>query len=436
MAVSSGAKKTLISVAVLVAACGLIVGIAHWRAHDLVAGNVAWHVEISDGGDEAVVVRDRIYTYEDDVLTIRDLSSGREIAEDYQDGAWARVGDSGDVAVVSIDGLAMYDRSGDQVWHQALDDLHMPIAISTDGELDAVRCDEDEGCTLVHFDAAGTITSSTSRESLDLGSPAVVGVSTLDDSRLVQRVPTVPVDIDPETRSAFQVRNGKRWGAPVAVMDDHVAAQVGDLLVGMSRKDGTCIFTAVRAGATAWTSSTPCPDLGFPTVDVFADRIYVTNHSEGAYDIVTADLEGRRASAFQVEVDPASEADDRPLLRPTPDAVVLIQSDRLVAYSPTGKRLWSQDLNSRSRRAAVESKRLYPDVAVSGPVVDHFDNGPAGLAGLAIGRKLPAYTHTFVDSGSGDETARLAAPYGSIPYGLDDGRVLILGNDDMWLVSP
>ncbi|MFJ2759546.1 hypothetical protein ACIO3S_28380 [Nocardioides sp. NPDC087217] len=436
MAVSSGAKKTLISVAVLVAACALIVGIAHWRAHDLVAGDVAWHVEISDGGDEAVVVRDRIYTYEDDVLTIRELSSGREIAEDYLDGTWARVGDSGDVAVVSIDGLAMYDRSGDQVWHQTLDDLHMPIAISTDGELDAVRCAEDEGCTLVHFDAAGTITSSTSRESLDLGIPAVVGVTTLDDSRLVQRVPTVPVDIDPETRSAFQVRNGKRWGAPVAVMDDHVAAQVGDLLVGMSRKDGTCTFSAVRAGVRAWTTSTPCPDLGFPIVDVFANRIYVTNLSGRAYDVVTADLEGRRASAFQVEVDPASESDDRQLLKPAPDAVVLIQSDRIAAFSPTGKRLWSQDLDRRSRGSVDESKRLYPGVAVSGPIIDRFENGPDGVAGLAIGRKLPAYTHTFVDSGSGEETARLAAPYGSVPYGLDDGRVLMLGNDDMWLVSP
>lgn len=84
MAVSSGARRALISVAVVIIACGVVIGIAHWRAHDLVAGDVVWHTE--DGADEAVVVRDRIYTYGRDVLTIRDLSTGEPIARERQDG--------------------------------------------------------------------------------------------------------------------------------------------------------------------------------------------------------------------------------------------------------------------------------------------------------------------------------------------------------------
>ena len=435
MAVSSGATKALISGAVAIAVCALVVGIAHWRAHDLVAGDVVWHAEVGGSVDETVVVRDRIYTYQDDVLTIRDLASGKMIAEDRLDGTWARVGDSGDVAVLGIARIAMYDRDGNQMWAKELDDLHMPIAISPDGQLDAIRCSESDKCVLVHFDSSGTVTSRTPRRALDLGSPAYIGTDTLDDSQLVQRVPTVPVDIDPKTRSAYQVRDGKRWGSPVGVMDEHVAAQVGDLLVGVSRKDGICTFAAVRSGVQAWTTTTPCPDLGFPKIEVFADRIYLTNLSRGAYDVVTSDLEGRRASTFRVETGMTSES-DRQLLEPTPSGVVLIQTDRISAYSTTGKRLWTNALSRNSRDALDESKRLYPGIAVSGPVVDRFENGPSGLASLAIGRKVPAYTHTFISSRTGEETSQLAAPYGSVPYGLDDGRVLVLGSDDMWLVAP
>lgn len=435
MAVSPSAKKALIAVGVLVGVGALLVGIGHWRAHDLIAGDVVWHAEISGGVDEAVVVRDRIYTYQDDVLTIRDLATGKSIAEDRLDGTWARVGDGGDVAVVDTVRIAMYDRDGNQVWSKDLDHLHMPIAISPDGQLDAIRCSESEKCVLVHFDASGTVTSRTPRQSLGLGSPAFIGAETLDDSRLVQRVPTIPVDVNPNTRSAYQVRDGKRWGSPVGVMDEHVAAQVGDLLVGVSRKDGTCTFAAVRSGVPAWTTTTTCPDLGFPKVEVFSDRIYLTNPSDGAYDVVTSDLEGRRATAFRVDTGPTSES-DRQLLEPTPDAVVLTQTDRISAYSTTGKRLWSEKLTRNSRDVLDESTRLYPGIAVSGPVVDRFENGPGGLAGLAIGRKVPAYTHTFISSGTGEESSQLAAPYGSVPYGLEDGRVLVLGSDDMWLVSP
>ncbi|MDQ4112312.1 MAG: hypothetical protein M3306_14620, partial [Actinomycetota bacterium] len=219
----------------------------------MVAGDVVWHAEVGGGVDETVVVRDRIYTYQDDVLTIRALASGKMIAEDRLDGNWARVGDGGDVAVLGIARIAMYDRDGNQVWAKELDDLHMPIAISSDGQLDAIRCSESDKCVLVHFDSTGTMTSRTPRRALDLGSPAVIGTSTFDDDQIVQRVPTVPVDIDPKTHSAYQVRDGKRWGSPVGVMDEHAAAQVGDLLVGVSRKDGTCTFTAVRSGVKEWT---------------------------------------------------------------------------------------------------------------------------------------------------------------------------------------
>lgn len=432
---SSGATKALISGAVAIAVCALVVGIAHWRAHDLVAGDVVWHAEVGSSVDETVVVRDRIYTYQDDVLTIRDLASGKMIAEDRLDGTWARVGDSGDVAVLGIARIAMYDRDGNQAWAKELDDLHMPIAITPDGQLDAIRCSESDKCVLVHFDSSGTVTSRTPRRALDLGSPAVIGTSTFDDGQLVQRVPTVPVDIDSKTHSAYQVRDGKRWGSPVGVMDEHTVAQVGDLLVGVSRKDGTCTFAAVRSGVPEWTTTTTCPDLGFPEVDVFADRIYLTNFADGAYDVVTSDLEGRRATAFRVDTGTTTDS-DRQLLEPTPDAVVLTQTDRISAYSMTGKRLWTETLSRNSRDALDKSERLYPGIVVSGPVVDRFESGPSGLAGLAIGRKVPGYTHTFISSRTGEETSQLAAPYGSVPYGLDDSRVLVLGSDDMWLVSP
>jgi hypothetical protein len=218
-------------------------------------------------------------------------------------------------------------------------------------------------------------------------------------------------------------------------MDEHTAAQVGDLLVGASRKDGICTFAAVRSGVPEWTTTTTCPDLGFPKVEVFADRIYLSNHSEGAYDVVTSDLEGRRASAFRVDSRTTSES-DRQLLDPAPDGVVLTQTDRISAYSATGKRLWTKKMSRNSRDVLDKSKKLYPGIVVSGPVVDRFENGPGGLADLAIWRNVPAYTHTFISSETGEETSQLAAPYGSVPYGLDDGRILVLGSDEMWLVSP
>jgi hypothetical protein len=203
----------------------------------------------------------------------------------------------------------------------------------------------------------------------------------------------------------------------------------------MSRKDGTCHFAATRAGKRAWTSSTPCPDLGYPKVEVFTDRIYVTNPSGDAYDVVTADLEGRRATSFRIETGPTSEK-DRVQLSPTPDALVLTLTDQIAGYSPTtAKRLWSQKLSRTSHDASDETKRLYPGVEVSGPVIDRYGNATGSLATLAVGRDVPAYTHTYLDAGSGEKSAELAAPYGVSSIGLEDGRVLVLGDDDIWLVA-
>ncbi|MBG6097491.1 outer membrane protein assembly factor BamB family protein [Nocardioides luteus] len=434
MAVSSGAKKALVSVGVLVCVGALLVGIGHWRAHDLVSGDVVWHVAAEDSGDEAVVVRDRIYTYDNDLLTIRDLESGKEVAEEYQDGAWAYVGDGGHVAVVGNESIAMYDRDGEDLWHLTMDDLYLPIAISRDGTLDAIACSEESRCVAAQFDVSGRVTSRDSRGSTDLWTPALIGVDTFEDHPSVRRVPTIATGIDPKKRAAFQVRDGEPFGPAVEVTDD-VAAQVGDLLVGMSRKDGTCHFTATRAGKRAWTTSTPCPDLGYPKVEVFTDRIYVTNPSGDAYDVVTADLEGRRATSFRIKTGPTSE-EDRTQLSPTPDAIVLTLTDQIAAYSPTtGKRLWSQKLSRTSHDALDEAKKIYPGVEVSGPVIDRYGNGPQALATLAIGRDVPAYTHTYLDATSGEESAELAAPYGVSSLGLEDGRVLVLGDDDIWLVA-
>lgn len=434
MAVSPGAKKALIAVGVLVGVGALLVGIGHWRAHDLTAGDVVWHTTVDHDADEAVVVRDRIYTYDDDQLTIRDLETGKVLAEEVQDGTWAHIGDGGHVVTVSNEQIAVYDRDGEQAWQRAMDDLYHPIAISEDGQLDTVVCDK-KACSTVHFDASGQETSRTPRLSPDLATPAYIGHGTFEDTR-IRRVPTIPTDIDPKTHTIQQVRDGKPLGDPIRLVDDHTAAQVGDLLVGVSRENGTCTFTATRAGTPAWMTSTPCPDLGFPDVDVFANRIYLNNHSDDAYDIVTADLDGRRATSFQVKTGPTAEP-DRTRLSPTPDAVVLTLTDQISAYSPTnGRRVWAEELTRNSRDVLDESKRLYPGIEVSGPVVDRFENGPGGLADLAIGRKVPAYAHTFIASGTGEETSQLAAPYGSVAHGLEDGRVLVLGSDDIWLVSP
>ncbi|NGN92669.1 PQQ-binding-like beta-propeller repeat protein [Nocardioides sp. KC13] len=435
MAVSSGAKKALVSVGVLAVIGALLVGIGHWRAHDLMAGDVVWHTKVDDGPQEAVVVRDRIYTYEDDRLAIRDLSTGRTVAEEYQDGILAHVGDSGHVALVDLEHVTVYDRDGRQQWHRALDDIYQPIAISLDGQVDAIVCSEQKKCSTVHFDASGRETSRTQRSSPDLAAPAFIGYGTLEDP-LVRRVPTIATDIEPESHTVHQTRDGKPLGSPIQVMDDHVAAQVGDLLVGVDRKDGTCTFTATRAGAPAWKTSTRCPDLGFPEVDVFANRIYLNDRSEDAYEIVTADLQGRQASSFRIRTGPTSES-ERLQLSPTPNSVVLTLTDQISAYSPTtGKRLWVKKLNRTSHDALEKTKKIYPGIDVSGPVIDHYDNAPRTLAELAVGRDVPSYVHTFIDAESGDESAELAAPYGSIMQGLDDGRVLVLGPDDMWLVSP
>ncbi|MEU6138019.1 hypothetical protein [Nocardioides sp. NPDC047086] len=434
MAVSSGAKKALVSVGVLVCVGALVLGIGHWRAHDLISGDVLWHMAAEDNGDEAVVVHDRIYTYDSDRLTIRDLESGKTVAEEYQDGTWAFVGDGGHVAVVDIDSIAMYDRDGEEAWHRTTGDLYQPIAISGNGTLDAIACSEKSACVTARFDVSGRVTSRSSRGSTDLWTPTVIGVDTFEDHPSVRRVPTIATDIDPKKRAVFQVRDGEPFGPAVDVTDD-VAAQVGDLLVGMARADGTCTFGAVRAGERAWTTSTPCPDLGSPKVDVFADRVYATNPSGDAYDVVTTDLEGRRATSFRIETGPISEK-DRIQLSLTPDAVVLTLTDRIAAYSPTtGKELWNQKLSRTSHDALDEVKRIYPGVEVTGPIVDRYGNGPQSLAALAIGRDIPEYTHTYIDALSGEESAALAAPYGVSSLGLEDGRVLVLGDDDIWLVA-
>lgn len=289
-------------------------------------------------------------------------------------------------------------------------------------------------CVGAQFDVSGRVTSRTSRGSTDLWTPVVIGVDTFEEHPSVRRVPTIATGIDPTKRSAFQVRDGEPFGPAVEVTDD-VAAQVGDLLVGMARKDGTCHFTATRAGRRAWTTSTPCPDLGYPKVEVFTDRIYVTNPSGDAYDVVTADLEGRRATSFRIETGPTSE-EDRTQLSPTPDAIVLTLTDQIAAYSPTtGKRLWSEKLSRTSDGASDGTEKVYPGIEVSGPIVDRYGNGPQALATLAIGRDVPAYTHTYLDATSGEESAELAAPYGVSSLGLEDGRVLVLGDDDIWLVA-
>ncbi|SDK86751.1 PQQ-like domain-containing protein [Nocardioides sp. YR527] len=434
MAVAPGTKKALIAVGALAGVGALLVGLGHWRAHELVAGDVAWHAEVEHGSDEAVVVRDRVYTYDDDRLTIRDLRSGKVVAEEPLDGIWAHVGDGGHVAAGGIEQIAMYDRDGDQAWQRAVDDNYQPIAISADGELDAVVCTE-KGCSTVHFDASGRETSRTPRLSPDLATPAFIGYGTFEE-RSVRRVPTIATDIDPATHTVRQVRDGKPLGSPIQLLDDHTAAQVGDLLVGVSRQNGTCTFTATRAGIRAWTTSTPCSDLGYPAVDVFADRIYLNDPTDDGYEIVTTDLDGRQANSFKIRTGPTDET-DRIQLSPTPDAVVLTLTDQVSAYSPTtGERLWTEKLDRTSHDVLEKSTKIYPGILVSGPVVDRYANGPQPLTELAVGRDMPAYRHTFVDAASGDETAQLAAPYGSLPYGLDDGRVLMLGDDDIWLVSP
>ncbi|MFE6510437.1 hypothetical protein ACFVDI_25100 [Nocardioides sp. NPDC057767] len=434
MAVSSGAKKALVSFGVLVCVGALLVGIGHWRAHDLVSGDVVWHVAAEDSGDEAVVVRDRIYTYDNDQLTIRDLGSGKQIAEENQVGAWAFVGDGGHVVVVGNESIATYDRDGEDLWHRTMDDLYLPIAISRDGGLDAVACSEKSGCVTAHFDVSGRETSRTSRGSTDLWTPVVIGFDTFENHPSVRRVPTIATDIDPTKRSAFQIRDGEPFGPAVDITDD-VAAQVGDLLVGMSRKDGTCHFAATRAGKRAWTTSTACPDLGYPKVEVFTDRIYVSNPSGDAYDVVTTDLEGRRATSFRIKTGPTSE-EDRTRLSPTPDSIVLTRTDQIAGYSPTtGKRLWSENLSRTSDGASDGTKKVYPGIEVNGPVIDRYGNGPQSLATLAIGSDVPAYTHTYLDATSGEESAELAAPYGVSALGLEDGRVLVIGDDDIWLVA-
>lgn len=434
MAVAPGAKKTLIVAGALVGVGALLVGIGHWRADDLVTGDVTWHTTVDDSADEVVVVRDRIYTYDDDRLTIRDLSSGEVVAEERVDGTWAHVGDGGHVAAVGLEQITMYDRDGEQMWHRATNDLHQPIAIGTDGQLDTIVC-AGKACSTVHFDASGRVTSRTPRRSTDLATPAFIGYGTFDETR-VRRIPTVATDIDPATHTVWQVRGGEPLGEPIRLLDDHTAAQVGDLLVGVSRTSDTCTFTATRAGIPAWTSSTPCPQLGFPEVDVFAGRIYLTDPTDDGYDVVSADLEGRQATSFRIETGPAEES-DRVQLTPTPDAVVLALTDEVSAYSATtGERLWSEKLSRTSHDALEESTRIYPGIEVSGAVVDRYGNGRQPLTRLAVGRDVPEYTHTFIDAASGAETAQLAAPYGSVAYGLEDGRVLVHGRDDMWLVSP
>ncbi|MFE4002226.1 hypothetical protein ACFX43_25945 [Nocardioides sp. YIM B13467] len=435
MAVSSRAKKALIAVGSLAGVAALLVGIGHWRAHDLMAGDVVWHAEVEQGSHESVVVNDRIYTYGDSLLTIRDLADGTTVAEENLDGTWAYVGDGGHVAVVSIGQITMLDRDGEQMWQRRFDDLHNPLAISPDGALDTVVCAR-KVCSTVRFDASGEETSAAvQRRSPDLQAPASIGHGTTDDSR-VRRIPAFATDLDPKTHTVREVRDGKPVGEPIALMDDHVAAQVGDLLVGVDRVDGTCTFTATRAGEPAWRTATACPDLGFPYVDVFTDRIYLTNRTAGAYDVVTTDLEGRKATSFSIDAEPASDA-ERTDLAPTPDAVVLTLTDQIVAYSPTtGKKLWTEKLNRTSRAALDKTTKIYPGVQVSGPIVDLYDNAPEPLAALAIGRDVPSYTHSFIDAASGEVSAKLAAPWGSVAHGLDDGRVLVVGSDDMWLVSP
>lgn len=439
MAVSPGAKKALIAIAILIGVGALLVGLGHWRAHDLMAGDVVWHTTVDHAADGAVVVRGRIYTYDDDQLTIRDLRTGRVLAEELQDGTWAHVGDGGHVATVSIEQVAMYDRNGKQAWQQAMDDLYHPIAISEDGQLDAVVCAE-KACSTVHFDASGQETSRTPRLSPDLATPAYIGYGTFEDAR-IRRVPTIATDIDPKANTVHQVRDGRPLGDPIPLVDGHTAAQVGDLLVGVSRENGTCTFAATRAGTPAWTTTTPCPELGFPEVDVFEDRIYLNSSSDNGssdngYDVITADLEGRGATSFRVKVDPTTES-DRIRLSPTSETVVLTLTDQISAYSPTtGKRLWTEQLNRTSHDVLEKTKKIYPGIEVSGPIVDRYGNDSRPLAMLAVGRDLPAYTHAFIDSESGKETARLAAPYGSVAHGLEDGRVLVLGREEMWLVSP
>ncbi|GGR73103.1 hypothetical protein J2S40_000911 [Nocardioides luteus] len=435
MAVSSGAKKALVLAGALIGVAALLVGIGHWRAHDLVAGDVVWHAEVDQGSHESVVVGDRVYTYGKGVLSIRDLSDGRTIAEEYVDGTWALVGDGGHVAVVSIEQITVLDRDGAQMWQRRFDDLHNPFAISRDGELDAVACAE-KTCSTVHLDAAGTETSrAVQRRSPRLERPASIGNGTIDDDR-VRRIPAFTTDVDPKTHTVREVRDGRPVGTPIRLMDDHVAAQVGDLLVGVDREDGICTFTATQAGDPAWETSTSCPELGFPYVDVFADRIYLSDRTDQTVEVVTTDLDGREANSFSIDAGEPSDA-RRTELTPTPDAVVLTLTDRVVAYSPTsGKKLWTEKLPKTSRAILDESKRIHPGVSVDGPVVDVYSNAPEPLAALALGRDVPSYTHSFIDAVSGEVTAELAAPWGSRVHGLDDGRVLVVASDDMWLVSP
>lgn len=435
MAVSPGVRKTVTVVAALICVCGLVVGFAHWRVHELETGDVVWTAPAFEEPDTAVVVGGRIYTYAHDRLVIRELRTGRRIAVTNEIGFRAYVGDGGQVAIEDLAGhrLAFYSRDGKELWHRT-GVVETPAAIGTDGGLDVIGCDGDKHCRTTHYDAAGRMTGRTARHSPDFAQAATIGSLTFGPDQGVVRVPPVPIDIEGDR--ARELRGGRAWGPAVATADDHALAQVGDLLVGLSRRRGTCVFEAVRSGKRAWTTSTPCPDLGFPTLAVFAHRLYAYNSTDNGYDVVTTDLGGERAAGMHIQAAAPAKGDRRELW-PTPSTLVLVTTGAVAGYTPdSGKKLWERELRRDSADPLDDSHKLFPAVTVSGEVIDVSGDTRPPWPQLALGHDTPSTTHTFIDPATGDTTAELAVPWGARVSGTDDGGAVVFGDHRVRLVSP
>lgn len=497
MAVSSGLRKRLIVAAALVGAFGLLVGYAHWYVHDLETGDVAWSAPTAYGRTDAdqveiVVVAGRIYTYDRRRLVIRDLRTGRPIAvtnpagfqpqvaggcrpaaryDPRRRGAYfsfspsgkllicpmqtarrdaianagpqAYVGDGGQVALFNAarHRLAFYSRDGKELWNHDGGPVGTPLAIGADGGLDVISC-HGTSCDTVHYDDAGHVTARTARRSRNLARAATIdspGRSPYAAEPILIRVPPVPIDID--GHSTYQLRDGRRWGTAVATTDGHTLAQVGDLLVGLSRRGGTCVFAAVRSGRPAWTTSTPCPGLGTPALTVFAHRLYAYTDDgkwgrNGGAAVVSTDLDGVRAVHTYIRRPiPPNQGDFR--VEPAPRVLIISTDREAVAYSPTtGAELWQLDLHHNS--GYTDDAGHHENVGPSGAIVELVRDTRPPWPQLAIGRDTPPRTLSLLDPVTGDTLASVGTSrwQAGASYGTADGAVIVIDGDRIRLVRP